>query len=111
MLDAIHPSLRKTNCQGFDDNITHKILGLCWDPVFDTFTYKINPVTNPCTKRAILSEIARIFDPLGLLSPLTLFAKHLIQLLWTQGLGWDDIPSEELCSQWEQYRQELPCLS
>jgi len=34
---------------------------------------------NKLTKRNILSEIAKIFDPLGLLGPVVLYAKKLMQ--------------------------------
>jgi hypothetical protein len=56
-----------------------KILGLQWLPSPDTFSFKVNLKDRACTKRNILSEVARIFDPLGFLAPLTFFAKHLIQ--------------------------------
>lgn len=43
------------------------------------------------TKRFILADIARIFDPLGFLTPIiTFLAKHVMQLLWTSEVGWDD---------------------
>lgn len=112
VLQNIPQSLRQTNCQTFDtaDSFS-KVLGLIWNPKSDIFTYQIDMISSPCTKRNILSEIARIFDPLGLLSPLTLFAKHLIQILWTQGLSWDDTPCSDICTRWSQYKSELPCLS
>ncbi|XP_050302752.1 uncharacterized protein LOC126740670 [Anthonomus grandis grandis] len=48
-----------------------KVLGLQWNPSTDTFSYTCQPSDKSCTKRHILSEIARIFDPLGFLSPVT----------------------------------------
>lgn len=95
----------------FEEDSVIKILGLRWNPSKDTFSYKVNVVSNECTKRSILSELARIFDPLGFLTPLTFFAKRLMQLLWTLGLDWDDVPSSDIQSQWNQYKSELPCLS
>lgn len=52
---------------------TIKILGLQWQPCSDNFVYKIETLENKCTKRTILSDIARIFDPLGFLTPVTFF--------------------------------------
>ncbi|KAG5860980.1 hypothetical protein JTB14_020063 [Gonioctena quinquepunctata] len=69
-----------------------KILGLQWNPVSDSFTYEVKPLNKPCTKRSILSELARIYDPLGFLSPVVLFIKNLIQILWTIGIDWDSAP-------------------
>jgi len=37
-----------------------------------------------------LSDIARIFNPLELLAPMTFFTKHIMQQLWTCGIKWDD---------------------
>ncbi|KAJ8910134.1 hypothetical protein NQ315_003505 [Exocentrus adspersus] len=92
------------------DEIT-KVLGLLWVPSSDTFTYKVEPFERPCTKRNLLSELARVFDPLGLLSPITLFMKHLMQQLWVLGLNWDDEPPAEILNLWIRYKQELPLLS
>ncbi|KAJ8915581.1 hypothetical protein NQ315_012466 [Exocentrus adspersus] len=92
------------------DEIT-KVLGLLWVPSSDTFTYKVEPFERPCTKRNLLSELVRVFDPLGLLSPITLFMKHLMQQLWVLGLNWDDEPPAEILNLWIRYKQELPLLS
>jgi hypothetical protein len=46
------------------------------------------------TKRGVLSLITRIFDPLGMFSPATFYAKHIMQRTWSNNLGWDDkLPS------------------
>ncbi|GFX07878.1 integrase catalytic domain-containing protein [Trichonephila clavipes] len=42
------------------------------------------------TKRMVLSTIARIFDPLGLLIPITTWTKIFMQRLWLLELGWSD---------------------
>lgn len=87
-----------------------KILGLLWDPVQDSFFFKINPLDRSCTKRHLLSELARIFDPLGFLAPLTFFCKYLIQRLWLQGIDWDERPSEDILKVWHRYKSELSSL-
>lgn len=38
----------------------------------------------------MLSVIARLFDPLGWLSPVVINAKILLQMLWLDNIGWDD---------------------
>ncbi|KAJ8982007.1 hypothetical protein NQ317_004094 [Molorchus minor] len=74
-----------------------KVLGLRYNPTLDCFSFVVNPTPNrPCTKRYLLSELARIYDPLGFISPVTFFCKHLIQKLWLDGLGWDDTPNYEI---------------
>lgn len=64
-----------------------------------------------CTKRNILSTIARIFDPIGLLAPVTLFAKVLIQKLWVLKLDWDEPVPREIETLWLQFHNELDLLA
>ncbi|KAH9630335.1 hypothetical protein HF086_004468 [Spodoptera exigua] len=90
---------------------TLKILGLQWDPSSDTFGFAIESSDRRCTKRSILSETARIFDPLGFLSPITIQAKCTIQKLWVLGIGWDETPPDDVILTWNTYRDQLPELA
>lgn len=90
---------------------TLKVLGLRWDSISDSFLFEILPSDRPCTKRAILSELARIFDPLGFLSPITIKNKSYIQKLWILGIGWDQTPPDEIISIWNTYKNQLPELA
>ncbi|XP_063358857.1 uncharacterized protein LOC134648296 [Cydia amplana] len=90
------------------EDTTVKVLGLKWEPASDSFVFNVQPSNQPCTKRTILSEVARIFDPLGFLSPLTIQAKALIQKLWILGSSWDETPLPEIVSQWSNFSQQLP---
>ena len=87
-------------------NVTPKdicsILGLNLNLIYDTFIFtKLDfyQLSIEYTKRVLLSLIARIFDPLGMLGPYTMFAKILIQKLWRLGYNWDDIVTPDLCTQ------------
>ena len=69
-----------------DPEATIKTLGLSWKALNDIDIHKINSThpNNGLTKRILLSEIATIFDPLGLLGPIILYyAKSIMQELWT----------------------------
>lgn len=87
-----------------------KILGLKWDPFIDTFSFNTSPLGNSPTKRSVLSDIARVFDPLGLLSPVTFWTKHVMQRLWTSGIGWDDPLPPEVLAEWIRYQSELELI-
>ena len=65
-----------------------KLLGLTWDKTKDTLSVETTqkPVT---TKRETLSELAKVFDPLGLVSPTTLVAKQLYREMCEAKLPWD----------------------
>ncbi|XP_026745499.1 uncharacterized protein LOC113506862 [Trichoplusia ni] len=86
-----------------------KVLGVNWNRETDNFVYSLNlPETKePITKRRVLSDVAKLYDPLGWIAPVVVIAKFMIQKLWKMGLGWDDTISEELTSEWLQFRDNL----
>ncbi|KAJ8724347.1 hypothetical protein PYW08_015821 [Mythimna loreyi] len=93
---------------------TMKILGLTWDRQEDSFRYTVcvQPSNKqPVTKRAVVSDIAKLFDPLGWLAPTIVLAKIFIQKLWLAGIGWDEQLTTDLIQEWYTYQEELPLLS
>lgn len=88
-----------------------KVLGLQWDPVHDCFSFSIQPkIDVKCTKRTLLSELAKIYDPLGFIAPITFYCKYLIQQLWLSHCDWDDIPGEHIAQSWKKYQSDLTFL-
>jgi Pao retrotransposon peptidase len=70
-----------------------KALGITWQPVQDTFLVRINELpsqASPITKRIVSSEIARLYDPLGLMGPIIVTAKCQLQRLWQLKTNWDE---------------------
>lgn len=62
------------------------------------------------TKRVILSNSSKIFDPLGLISPCVIKIKMLLQSLWLEKLSWDDQVPINIATEWINFRSELSCL-
>lgn len=93
----------------FDEDESIKALGIRWYPLSDEFRYKVHvPVERKeLTKREMLSEIARLFDPLGLLSPIIITAKIQVQKLWLTGLGWDEMLPDDVSSTWRRFQRDL----
>ncbi|XP_053686296.1 uncharacterized protein LOC128735836 [Sabethes cyaneus] len=93
-------ALPETEEVSWDRDATVKTLGLSWLPKTDClkFQFVIPPLSEEelLTKRTILSIIASLFDPLGLLGATIVKAKILMQRLWHldngQGerLSWDE---------------------
>lgn len=112
-LENIPEELRHSQPLSFseDTNAVVNILGLRYFPRLDMFSYAVKPLDRPCTKRTMLSELARTYDPLGFLSPITFSAKFLIQHLWTLGLDWDQTPPSDVIAHWNKYKSQLPCFS
>ena len=100
-----------------DDSPATKVLGLCWNPKDDTLYPDIsfncgrkvrgrkeqedlrledveNEIPNPISKRRVWGMIMGVFDPLGLLAPLTVKLKLCLleanTLEKDKKVGWDD---------------------
>lgn len=89
-----------------------KTLGLQWNPNNDNLSYKIThqPV-KLVTRRTVLSGIARIYDPLGLLAPVLIVAKMLMQEVWSDKSSWDEELSLELQKRWRKFEEESAAIS
>ncbi|XP_044312743.1 uncharacterized protein LOC123037186 [Drosophila rhopaloa] len=88
----------------FDDgsNFT-KTLGLAWDPATDRLLFSfegLQSTLNP-TRRIVLSSIARLYDPLGLVGPVITRSKIFLQKLCREKLSWDESLPQALHSDWE----------
>ena len=58
------------------------------------------PTANdPETKRSPLSFASKVFDPIGLITPLTIRAKMLFHELWQRGLQWEDRLDDDIADQ------------
>ncbi|XP_047022638.1 uncharacterized protein LOC124632030, partial [Helicoverpa zea] len=90
-----------------------KTLGLGWFANTDElhYTTKLSITGSHVTKRIMLSAISQIYDPLGLLSPIIILAKILLQKLWTYKLGWDDPVPHDILINWKRIVDSLDYLS
>ncbi|XP_068229104.1 uncharacterized protein [Palaemon carinicauda] len=112
-----------------------KVLGLSWKPKLDTFSYrvKLNFSKKTCegriesdvncdnfescmppllTKISVLSQFAKLYDPLGLLTPFTLKTKLLMRFIIVEineghSRGWDDPISDTLYSEAKNLFREM----
>lgn len=89
-----------------------KTLGVSWNSVADVIQYDLaNKFTfERNTKRTILSAVAQLFDPLGLLAPVIIKGKLIIQKLWQLNLAWDESIPENLNSEWINFKNQLSDL-
>ncbi|XP_063989926.1 uncharacterized protein LOC135169119 [Diachasmimorpha longicaudata] len=89
-----------------------KVLGLYWHQTSDTFQYKSKEFDSAVfTKRTTLSEIAQLFDPLGLIAPVVTRGKIIIQDLWKLQLNRDEPLPEDYQRQWKDFRLNLNTLN
>ncbi|GFX71884.1 DUF5641 domain-containing protein [Trichonephila clavipes] len=68
------------NCD-FSDSSEIKVLSVYWNPKHDCFSFRVKIDLHELnTKRDVLSTIARIYDPLGLLGPVVAKQPEVIEL-------------------------------
>ncbi|XP_013390867.1 uncharacterized protein LOC106159196 [Lingula anatina] len=86
-----------------------KVLGIQWMPTEDCFYFDGLELSSDAyvTKRVILSYLARLFDPLGLLAPFIVVLKCLFQSLWRLHLDWDEIVPDIIAQQFKCWLQGL----
>lgn len=111
VLKALCKDEASTELVTLSDNDTSKTLGLNWRCSSDTFSFHINLTPNKITKRHILSTIAQIFDPLGLVVPCIVEAKIIMQQLWLAKCSWDDPVSNDIQHAWNIFQNTLPTLN
>ncbi|XP_031551909.1 uncharacterized protein LOC116289173 [Actinia tenebrosa] len=85
-------------------------LGNYWCIESDTPGFRIELKDKPLTGRGILSTTSSVYDPLGIVSPVILAGKQLLQILCQQNVGWDDPVPDDIAQKWERWRSELPLL-
>ncbi|XP_076072041.1 uncharacterized protein LOC143043745 [Mytilus galloprovincialis] len=89
-----------------------KILGMLWNSRSDEIFYPKRDIPTPellqhVTKREVLKYSSKIYDPLGLLSPVKIRGKILIQELWKCGLDWDELIPDNLKTTWIDLTKDL----
>ena len=107
------PDLKIEDCS--KDGIKHfadtttKTLGIIFDSHLDQFEFIFNDfkITGPITKRKILGKTAGIFDPIGLLSSITIVPKLLIQNLWHQRLSRDEPVDLAVRQRWQTFQDSI----
>ena len=117
---AAHLNLRewnsnslKLNLQVEVDNVItkrvehSKVLGLKWFPETDLFHFKEIKFDDIHTKRGVLSDMAKIFDPLGYILPITVRGRLLIQDLWRSNLKWDTVLPCKFINVWKDLQRDV----
>lgn len=98
---------------------TERTLGLIWNHARDTLGFNVNLRSTPAsvirgealpTKRQVTSAVMSVFDPLGLVSPITMIGKCLIQEIWRSGIGWDDPITKEHHVTWLSFIKNVELL-
>ena len=97
-----------------DDNTEAKLLGLRRNSKVDTLNLQEKrPLTDPnenvvsITKSDVLRASSKIYDPLGLITPITIRAKIFLQQLWELKYAWDEPLPKQLIEKWVKLSTDL----
>ena len=94
-----------------DDSSLVNVLGLRWNPTIDELTIatKLSVLAHDhlVTKREVLQDLSKVFDPLGFIAPVVIRAKLLMQQLWKCKIAWDEPLNEDLQSEWKDIATNL----
>ena len=89
-----------------------KVLGVVWNCESDTFHLSLAHIAEKAeglepTKRNVLSVLASLFDPLGLISPVTVSMKILFQEICSSKFDWDETLTGEMKGKWRKWVEDL----
>ncbi|XP_030752247.1 uncharacterized protein LOC115879487 [Sitophilus oryzae] len=118
LLKIVNSSNVSSDVQAYDikvEGVSNKVLGISWNSEADVFSISLPDVAicTSATKRDVLSKIAQMFDPLGLIGPIIVNAKIFMQDIWKAKIGWDEYLNDSLLTIWNSYFQnitQLKCL-
>ncbi|KAL7877443.1 hypothetical protein SRHO_G00040860 [Serrasalmus rhombeus] len=114
VLSAIPAEERATEFKDLDLDLdtlpAERALGVHWCIQSDNFKFKLCLKDKPPTRRNILSVVSSLYDPLGILAPVVLPAKTILQELCRLKIGWDELIPEHLVQQWYNWMKDLHLL-
>lgn len=84
------------------------MLGLPWNKEQDSLSITVPPEKATLSKRGILAKLAKIYDPLGLVSPETLSGKLIYHAVCDTKGAWDADLSGDLAKLWVKWESKLP---
>ncbi|XP_072763659.1 uncharacterized protein [Anoplolepis gracilipes] len=112
VINDVEPDAINSNLM-LDKESCLKTLGISWHASNDVLRYSARSINDAerITKRIIFSEIAKIYDPLGILGPVILYAKRLMQNLWRNKLNWDESIPADIHTAWINFTTQLELIN
>ncbi|XP_067017985.1 uncharacterized protein [Acropora muricata] len=90
----------------------HKVLGVTWNHDTDELRIDLSDTVKfsenlSVTKRTVLKVTARVYDPLGWISPILIEMKLLFQKLYQSKEDWDEELSPDMRERYDKWMSEL----
>ena len=98
LLEGIDPANHGlTKAMVLGDSKGVKVLGISWNPTTDSFYFNVkHSVLEHTTKCTVLSLFAKLFNPMGWISPIIVVGKLFMQQLWKEKYFWDTLLPQKL---------------
>lgn len=96
------------------ESVNSKALGINWSVTDDMFYFDVNLaefVSLLLTKRKMLSLVSSLYDPLGLVGPMVVLGRLVLQEVTRMKLDWDDVVSGSLVDRWHRWVELLSSVS
>ena len=97
-----------------DEEASSHVLGLKLDHRKNTLVVSRGTKcdeSNKVTQRLVLSLVAKVFDPIGLVAPFTVTARLLLKDIWRlSGQNWDNTLPIEMMNRFKVWNSDLPKL-
>ncbi|XP_059616178.1 uncharacterized protein LOC132261395 [Phlebotomus argentipes] len=108
VLEDIQPEMRAISPdEVMSESKAISALGLKWRPGKDEFSLVLEELPPARTKRDLCAATAKVFDPLGFISPVVINLKMMFQALWLASLEWDDQLPVEIAEAYNQVQAEF----
>ena len=85
-----------------------RIFGVEWNVLNDKLSLCVPKFsTESKTKREIVSEISKVYDPLGFVLPVSIRGRILIQRIWKTDVSWDSCVDKDIVSEYTRLAKDL----
>ena len=112
ILENIPEEDRAKEVKDFENEVVSKALGVNWDVKKDEFKVTVGlKLRREVTRKIMLSTIASMYDPLGLVSPWVITGKMLFQDATRLKLDWDEEVPSHIARKWLMWLEDLAELS
>ena len=98
-LEDVKPAARLQEANRHIKSQVDKALGIGWCVKSDEL-YIINKLQHACTRSELLSSLATLFDPLGIIAPLTMNGKLIFQETTRRKLPWNTNLPTDIRNDW-----------
>ncbi|XP_061190337.1 uncharacterized protein LOC133198227 [Saccostrea echinata] len=82
-------------------------LGVSWDISTDSFTFQVTSTHRPFTKRGVLATINGLYDPIGIVAPVTIRGKLIMQDVMSSVTDWDEPIPHAFQAKWHNWVKSL----